>query len=30
MIDGVLTLGILWLDHCRQHGDRRRQFAGSR
>ena len=20
-IDGILTLGILWLDYCRQHGD---------
>jgi hypothetical protein len=28
MIDGVLTLGILWLDHCRQHGDGRRHFGG--
>jgi hypothetical protein len=27
-IDGVLTLGILWLDHCRQHGDSRRHFGG--
>jgi hypothetical protein len=26
--DGVLTLGILWLDHCRQHGDVRRHFGG--
>jgi hypothetical protein len=26
--DGVLTLGILWLDHCRQHGDGRRHFGG--
>ncbi len=26
--DGVLTLGILWLDHCRQHGDSRRHFGG--
>jgi hypothetical protein len=28
VIDGVLTLGILWLDHCRQHGDERRHFGG--
>ena len=28
MVDGVLTLGILWLDHCRQHGDGRRHFGG--
>jgi hypothetical protein len=27
-IDGILTLGILWLDHCRQHGDARRHFGG--
>jgi hypothetical protein len=27
-VDGVLTLGILWLDHCRQHGDVRRHFGG--
>ena len=27
-IDGVLTLGVLWLDHCRQHGDGRRHFGG--
>ena len=25
---GILTLGILWLDHCRQHGDGRRHFGG--
>jgi hypothetical protein len=28
IVDGILTLGILWLDHCRQHGDRRRHFGG--
>jgi hypothetical protein len=28
MVDGVLTLGILWLDYCRQHGDARRHFGG--
>jgi hypothetical protein len=28
MIDGVLTLGILWLDYCRQHSDARRHFSG--
>ena len=27
-IDGVLTLGILWLDYCRSHGDARRHFGG--
>ena len=24
----MLTLGILWLDHCRSHGDGRRHFGG--
>jgi hypothetical protein len=28
MIDGILTLGILWLDQCRQKGDGRRHFGG--
>jgi hypothetical protein len=28
-IDGVLTLGLLWLDHCREHAAARRQ-QGSR
>jgi len=27
-IDGVLTLGILWLDYCRRHGDVRRHIGG--
>jgi hypothetical protein len=27
-IDGVLTLGILWLRHCREHGGGRRLFEG--
>jgi hypothetical protein len=27
-IDGILTLGILWLDYCRQHADARRHFGG--
>lgn len=27
-IDGLLTLGLLWLDHCRQHSDARRHFNG--
>ena len=27
-IDGVLTLGILWLDYCRQKSDGRRHFGG--
>ncbi|MGA2048467.1 MAG: hypothetical protein ABSG96_12280 [Terracidiphilus sp.] len=28
MVDGILTLGILWLDHCRKRGDARRNFGG--
>ncbi len=28
MIDGILTLGILWLHHCREKGDGRRHFGG--
>ena len=28
VIDGVLTLGVLWLDYCRQHSDARRHFGG--
>jgi len=27
-IDGILTLGILWLEYCRQHADARRHFGG--
>jgi hypothetical protein len=27
-IDGVLTLGILWLNYCRQHADVRHHFGG--
>ncbi len=27
-IDGILTLAILWLDHCRQTADARRHFGG--
>jgi hypothetical protein len=27
-IDGILTLGILWLDYCRKHADGRRHFGG--
>lgn len=27
-IDGILTLGILWLNYCRNHGDARRHFGG--
>ena len=27
-VDGILTLGILWLDYCRQKGDVRRHFGG--
>ncbi len=29
-IDGVLTLGILWLAHCREHAGGRRLFQGLR
>ncbi|HTX76860.1 MAG TPA: hypothetical protein VMD29_11695 [Terracidiphilus sp.] len=28
IVDGILTLGVLWLDYCRQHGDTRRYFGG--
>ncbi len=28
IIDGALTLGILWLDYCRQHASARRHFGG--
>ena len=27
-VDGILTLGILWLAYCREHGNRRRLFEG--
>ncbi len=27
-VDGILTLGILWLHHCRQSGDGRRLYQG--
>jgi hypothetical protein len=27
-VDGILTLGVLWLDYCRQHGDGRRHYGG--
>jgi hypothetical protein len=27
-VDGILTLGILWLDYCRRHTDSRRHFGG--
>jgi hypothetical protein len=27
-VDGILTIGILWLDYCRQKGDGRRHFGG--
>ena len=30
VIDGVLTLGILWLHHCRERGDGRRLCKGLR
>ena len=26
-VDGILTLGILWLEHCRAHGSGRRHFG---
>jgi hypothetical protein len=29
-IEGALTLGILWLDHCREHSNGRRVFHGLR
>jgi hypothetical protein len=28
IVDGILTLGILWLDHCRAAGDGRRVYQG--
>jgi len=28
IVDGALTLGILWLDYCRQHADTRHHFGG--
>ena len=28
MVDGILTLGILWLDHCRQKSEGRRHVGG--
>jgi len=28
IIDGTLTLGILWLEYCRQHSSERRHFEG--
>lgn len=30
LIDGVLTLGVLWLHHCREHGGGRRMVEGLR
>ncbi len=27
-IDGILTLGLLWLNYCREHGNERRHFGG--
>ena len=26
-IEGILTLGVLWLDYCRRHGEGRRHFG---
>jgi hypothetical protein len=28
ILEGILTLGILWLDYCRRHTDARRHFSG--
>ncbi len=28
MVDGVLTIGVLWLDYCRQRSEGRRHVAG--
>lgn len=28
IVDGILTLGILWLEYCRQHSNARRHFGG--
>ena len=28
MVDGIVTLGILWLEYCRQHADARRHYGG--
>jgi hypothetical protein len=28
IVDGILTLGILWLQHCRESGDGRRLYQG--
>jgi len=28
MIDGILTIGLLWLNYCREHGEARRHFGG--
>jgi hypothetical protein len=27
-VDGILTIGLLWLDYCRKHADARRHFGG--
>ena len=27
-MDGILTLGVLWLAYCREHGEGRRLFEG--
>jgi hypothetical protein len=27
-VDGILTIGLLWLDYCRAHADPRRHFGG--
>jgi hypothetical protein len=30
MVDGILTLGVLWLAHCREHAGGRRLYCGLR
>jgi hypothetical protein len=30
IVDGILTLGILWLHHCREHAGGRRMYQGLR
>ncbi len=30
IVDGILTLGVLWLHHCRERGDGRRLYKGLR
>jgi len=28
LVDGILTLGLLWLDYCREHSERNRHYGG--